>query len=308
MRPLLFGDVAPVLHEQGWGVPVPSSTDDKHPLIPSWPYYAAHDAVPEQIEIWAASHPGANTAVVVGPAAGVAWLDLDFDEPGVAAMAVAAANEHLGHSTHIRIGRDPRQVRAYQAADDVVDVNLPGLELAAGEKPTLITVYGTHPGTGQPYLWPDQHLLDTTPEDLAVITGAQVQAFLLAMERFTVPRSPTVGLPLPEQPAAHLLRALGYNPHRPPLDLLASALAGAVEGWRRNTMFGCVVAATMKGFSDADIRATLLPIYLALHSPREHRECKRAFADAQRWIRSKGYSDRAETERLAEGVGWMRRR
>lgn len=308
MDPLLFGDIAPVLHEQGWGVPVPSSTEDKHPLISSWPYYADHDAAPEQFEIWAANHPGANTAIVVGLAAGVAWLDLDFDEPGVAAMAVAAANEHLGHATHIRIGREPRQVRAYRAADNVADVNLPGLELAAGAKPTLITVYGTHPGTGKPYLWPDQHLLDTVPADLPLITGTQVQAFLKAMEPFTVPRRPMVGAPLSEQPAAHLLRALGYNPNKPPLELWASALTGAVEGWRRNTMFGCVVAATMRGFSDAEIRAALLPVYLALHEPHEHRTCKRAFAGAQGWIRSKGYSDRAETERLAAGVGWIRRR
>lgn len=252
-------------------------------------------------------YPRANTAIVVGRNAGVAWVDLDFDEPGVAAVAVAAANAHLGLTAHIRIGREPRQVRAYRAGDGVTDVNLTGLEIKVGDTPGLITVYGTHPGTGQPYLWPDQHLLDTMPPDLPAITRAQAQAFLHAMRRYTVPRQQRVGMPLSDQPAAHLLRALGYNPHTPPLDLFASALAGSVVGWRRNTMFGCVVAATMKGFSDAEIRAALLPVYLALHEPREHHQCERAFTDALRWIRAKGYTDRAGTQRIAQRAGWMRR-
>jgi hypothetical protein len=112
---------------------------------------------------------------------------------------------------------------------------------------------------------------------------------------------------LPDQPAAPLLEAIADNPDVRPLDLLASALAGTFQGWRRDTMFGCVVAAVMKGLDDETVREALLPVYLDLHAPNEHHACERAFADALRWIRGCGYTERAETEQIRARCPWTKR-
>ena len=302
-----FADAAPVLLEQGWGTPVPSDPESKRPLLPNWSRYCTEIATPQKIAWWCEQWPDANTAIAVSPAAGVVYFDFDFDLAGPAMVARSAANEHLGHTTHIRVGRDPRQVRMYRVGPRVDDFVRPGLEIMTGASPTLITLFGTHPGTGLPYIWPDQHPLDTEPGDLPEVDTAMVAAFLDAMRPFVGARGSGVGAGFEEQPAAPLLSAIADNPDIPPLELLASALAGAMEGGRHFIMFGAVVAAVMRGFTDEEVTAALLPVHEALHPERERRAARVDFRGALHWIRKRHGPDRhGVREMLKTAPPWIK--
>lgn len=294
-----YADAAPVLHEQGWGTPVPSDPASKRPLLSNWSYYGRHRASEKQIALWASRWPEANTAIAVNADIAVAYLDIDFDEPAAAMTARAAAAEHLGHTPLIRVGREPRQVRMYRLAGAVEDLTAPGLELktTAG----LITLYGIHAGTGRPYFWPDEHPMETEPGDLPAITPGMVSAFMEVIAPFVVPRGRGAGIaPFDVQPAAPLLTTIADNPDVAPMEILTSVMRGAVEGCRRSTMFGAVVAAVMTGHSDEEVTDAILPVYLALHPQREQRACRQAFQDALRWIRRRHGADRyAIREQLA---------
>jgi hypothetical protein len=224
-------------------------------------------------------------------------------------LARSTANETLGHSSHIRVGREPRQVRLYRQAAPIDDIDTPGLELKTGGRPGLITLFGIHGGTGQPYQWPDQHPLDTTPNDLPAITPVQVQNFMALMAPFAKPRGGVFneGREYAEQPAAPLLSVIADNPDVPPMELLASVLAGVVEGCRHATMFGAVVAAAMRGFTDEEITGALLPVFTARFPEREHRAAEREFRDALRWIRKRREDRHQIAERVKKAPPWIKR-
>ena len=114
------------------------------------------------------------------------------------------AKRMLGDTPAVRIGRAPKRLLVYRAAQPFKGFKYPPIEvLGLGQQ---FIAYGIHPDTAQPYHWPVQSLTDIALDELPVITEAQArefakEAYLLipAAER---PKSVALGLRAPEAFAA----------------------------------------------------------------------------------------------------------
>ena len=301
-----FSDVAPILHESGWGAPIPSSPEGKGALLPGWSFYNANAALPESVEIWASRWPDANVALALSRNVGVVAVDIDIDDQNDADRVKGMTAEHLGHSDFIRVGRTPRQVRFYRCApaDPVPDVWRRGLEVKAGSG--LITTHGWHAGVQRAYQWPIENILDALPTDLPLISSAQVRAFVKAATDSNVVGG-FGGSDDSNACAADMLRALSGAPWgTDPLAFLADQLAGAVPGERHHRVLGAVVAAALRGFTDAEIEATFGPLADGMFGRDD--KGSQHMGDALRWIRGRGVLDRNQTARMVEKrAPWARK-
>ena len=81
----------------------------------------------------------------------------------------------LGQTPAIRIGRAPKRLLVYRAAEPFAGFKYPPVEvLGLGQQ---FVAYGRHPDTGEPYQWPVETLADLAPEELPAITEAQARGF-----------------------------------------------------------------------------------------------------------------------------------
>ena len=94
----------------------------------------------------------------------------------------------------VRFGQAPKRLRVYRTAEPFTKLStagyrLPGDEpgakahkleiLAAGQQ---FVGYGVHPGTGRPYAWPDDDLLDLERDDLPELTAEMAARIVAAAE------------------------------------------------------------------------------------------------------------------------------
>lgn len=128
-----------------------------------------------------------NTGLLCGELAG---LDLDVPVPELAEQLERLADAMLGITPLHRIGRAPKTLRCYRAAVPLSKMETPELLLPDGTKLQVevlgagqqFVAYGIHPGTGQPYTWP-QEAPDALPlSALPVVAEPALRAFLTAAE------------------------------------------------------------------------------------------------------------------------------
>ena len=94
----------------------------------------------------------------------------------------------------VRFGQAPKRLRVCRTADAFAKLSttgyrLPGDEpgakahkveiLAAGQQ---FVAYGVHPGTGRPYAWPDDNLLNLERDDLPELTADMAARVVAAAE------------------------------------------------------------------------------------------------------------------------------
>ncbi|MGI4941677.1 MAG: bifunctional DNA primase/polymerase [Janthinobacterium lividum] len=181
------------LHANGFH-PVPISSPDaagksagKRPLLPNWPELCA-SADEATIRSWQFSQAGCtNTGILCGTLIGV---DADILAPELAERMASLAEEMLGWTPLVRIGRAPKWLRCYRAEvplkkSETPELILPDSTIAqvevlgAGQQ---FVSHGIHPDTRQPYTWPDTTPQGMTLDEVPVITAEALRAFLAAAE------------------------------------------------------------------------------------------------------------------------------
>lgn len=153
-----------------------------------WTRWCQKPPRPDQVTRWAERHNHYGLAI----AAGYACIAIDSDEedPGRAAEVEALANATLGSSPLVRIGRAPRWVRVYRPCTAPMRSRqlAPAVELIAARR--YFVAHGIHPGTGQPYTWPDRAPETCPLADVPVVGVNQIA-------RFAALLAGLYGLPVP---------------------------------------------------------------------------------------------------------------
>lgn len=140
---------------------------------PEWTRHATRATTDIEVATWSA-WPGCGVGVVGGA---VAALDIDIAQDAELAFRIEQlARERLGDTPALRIGRAPKRLLVYRAAQPFRGIRRAPLEmLCLGQQ---FVAYAEHPDTGQPYVWPDDGLADLDIDSLPAIDNTQAAAFL----------------------------------------------------------------------------------------------------------------------------------
>jgi hypothetical protein len=247
--PTEFGKVAPALHSKGWR-PIPLDPATKKPAEGGWPRFNTEPWPEHELRLACIHHH--HDACGLALPSDLLAVDCDVLEPGTAAQIAAAAQQHLGATPLVRVGRSPKWLRLYRAGGSVASRKTHPLELFCGSG--QVAAFGWHQGAGRPYHWPEASPLDLSADDAVIprVTHREVDAFLAAagveLKGFRKQRgrgSANAG----KDAGAELGRMLRSGvPYHVAARLL---LGGAEEGGRHDAVRAVVSAGFNRGF-DAD--------------------------------------------------------
>lgn len=139
---------------------------------PKWSRHCERQTTDNEVDVWG-DWPEAGIGIAAGRVIGI---DIDvLDSPVVAQQIEALAKRILGDTPAVRIGRAPKRLLVYRAAQPFAGFKYPPIEvLGLGQQ---FIAYGIHPDTGQPYEWPVSTLAELSPDELPAITEAQAREF-----------------------------------------------------------------------------------------------------------------------------------
>lgn len=202
--PIMPGSKVPGRFNQGQWTP-----------YPGWSRHGDRPTTLHEVEIWS-TWPDCGIGIATG---GTVALDIDVTDATVAHALSELATEHLGATPCLRIGQAPKRLLLYRTETPFAGRKRPPLEvLAHGQQ---FVAYAIHPGTGQPYAWPDENPLDVPWDALPVVTGAQVLAWLDAAHATLPPELKPASLADPVTAVAWR----GPSDPRGTYDAVAAALA-----------------------------------------------------------------------------------
>ena len=139
---------------------------------PNWTRHCDRPTKGFEVDIWQ-RWPGCGVGIATGSVVGI---DIDILDGELAIQLAALATTMLGDTPCLRIGRAPKRLLVYRTETPFAGrKRLPLEVLAHGQQ---FVAYAIHPGTGQPYEWPEDGLLDMPLEKLPAVTEAQVMAWL----------------------------------------------------------------------------------------------------------------------------------
>ena len=138
-----------------------------------WNRHTERPTTDVEVTTWS-SWPDCGIGIVGGA---VAAVDIDIVENAELALQIEQlARARLGDTPALRIGRAPKRMLVYRAAQPFRGIKRHPLEvLCLGQQ---FLAYATHPETGAPYVWPDEALADIDISDLPEITAEAAAAFL----------------------------------------------------------------------------------------------------------------------------------
>jgi hypothetical protein len=202
--PIMPGSKVPGRFSQGQWTP-----------YPGWSRHGERPTTLHEVEIWS-TWPDCGSGIATG---GTVALDIDVTDATVAHALTDLATEHLGATPCLRIGQAPKRLLLYRTETPFAGRKRAPLEvLARGQQ---FVAYAVHPGTGQPYAWPNENPLDVIASALPAVTEAQVLAWLDAAHAALPPELKPKSLAGPTAPTAWR----GPSDPRGTVDGVAAALA-----------------------------------------------------------------------------------
>ena len=139
---------------------------------PKWSRHCERDTTENEVDIWA-DWPEAGIGIAAGRVIGI---DIDVQSSDTLAHDIEAlAMECLGKTPAIRIGKAPKRLLVYRAAEPFRGFKYPPIEVLGLHQ--QFVGFAIHPETGQPYDWPVDSLADIDLEELPAITEVQARAF-----------------------------------------------------------------------------------------------------------------------------------
>ena len=138
---------------------------------PKWSRHCERATTENEVDIWG-DWPESGIGIAAGRVIGI---DIDVLDAGVSAQIEGLAKRRLGDTPAVRIGRAPKRLLVYRAAQPFAGFKYPPIEvLGQGQQ---FIAYGIHPDTGQAYDWPVESLVDLNVSDLPAVTEAQAREF-----------------------------------------------------------------------------------------------------------------------------------
>lgn len=146
-------------------------------------------------------------------------IDVDVRRQDLVDAIVAGIEQRVGPTPLVRQGQAPKLALLYRTEAPFKNRATPKLQLAAGEKPTMVEIFsdggrinadGIHPDTGQPYQWLDQSPLEVPLSALPVLSEVQADEILelaeallrgAGAEDWVDPNKPE-SMPRPDRPKA----------------------------------------------------------------------------------------------------------
>ena len=139
---------------------------------PKWSRHCERDTTENEVDIWA-DWPEAGIGIAAGKVIGI---DIDVQSSDALAHEIEAlAKQMLGETPAIRIGKAPKRLLVYRAAEPFRGFKYPPIEVL-GQNQQFVG-FAIHPETGQPYDWPVDSLADIDLKSLPSITEAQARSF-----------------------------------------------------------------------------------------------------------------------------------
>jgi hypothetical protein len=191
-----FGQAGPALEANGFSAlpisqPPPSDEALGKKPPPSLSNWSTPVPVASRLPRYAACGTGVLTATT--PAVDIDVRHLELAE-AIDRMVVAEVGD-----APVRLGQAPKRLRVYRTGAPFTKLSTAGYRLPGdkpGDKPHKLEVlasgqqfvaYGVHPGTGRPYAWPHDDLLDLERADLPELT-AEAAARVVARAEATLAR------------------------------------------------------------------------------------------------------------------------
>jgi hypothetical protein len=288
--PVRFGPHALTIVGNGWRSIAPAR--GKIPLVEGWPSLGAAPPDDRRLKLWGATYPDANICFVMDGATVAIDADIaaeNFAAPDASAKAATLADRLarladavIGKTPFIRVGRPPKWMRLYQAADVVPTMGGGPVEVfcAAGSK--QIIIHGLHPDTRGEYRWtgkasPLTHSWSLLPPARA----AQVAEFRRhAIEAcgkagFKLTKLSPGGVRLSNVPItigkggvvsellSELLTLMAQAPDRDRREIAAEFFKRAEHGERHYHLVASVSALVLWGLDDTEIIEALKGAYAA---------------------------------------------
>lgn len=140
---------------------------------PQWNRHATRPTTDVEVATWA-TWPGCGIGIVGGA---VAAVDIDIAQDAELALRIEQlARKRLGDTPALRIGRAPKRLLIYRAAEPFPGIRRAPLEILC--KGQQFVAYADHPDTRQPYAWPEEGLADLDIDSLHAIDAEMAAAFL----------------------------------------------------------------------------------------------------------------------------------
>ena len=93
-------------------------------------------------------------------------IDLDLEDPDMAAHAGRCALQYLGLTPLIRIGREPRKLLIYRNDGTIKSRKSHPIEIFAGSG--QVVAFGYHAKAGRDYQWPGKSPVELTVDDPSI--------------------------------------------------------------------------------------------------------------------------------------------
>jgi Bifunctional DNA primase/polymerase, N-terminal/Primase C terminal 2 (PriCT-2)/Protein of unknown function (DUF3987) len=139
---------------------------------PDWTRHAERPTTEHELAAWQ-TWPEAGIGIVCGPVIGI---DIDVADAELALELERLARARLGNTPALRIGRAPKRLLVYRAAEPFAGIRRAPIEvLGLGQQ---FVAHAVHPDTGRPYEWPEESLADIDVSDLPAVGEAAARAFL----------------------------------------------------------------------------------------------------------------------------------
>ena len=185
---------------------------------PKWSRHCERDTTENEVDIWA-DWPEAGIGIAAGKVIGI---DIDVQSSDTLAHDIEAlAMECLGKTPAIRIGKAPKRLLVYRAAEPFRGFKYPPIEVLGLHQ--QFVGFAIHPETGRPYDWPVDSLADIDLEDLPAITEAQARAFAEAAYALIPLEERPRTLAIEQTESSHAAGVMGDQ--RGTLDAIEAALS-----------------------------------------------------------------------------------
>ena len=141
-----------------------------------WQQFGKRQPVAGELQKWE-TWLGAGIGIPCGRY--VIGIDIDILDADLAAKVRALAFKHLGETSAVRIGLEPKCLLVYRPEGDIPSRKVKPIEILSHG--AQFVGYGIHPDTGKAYQWVDENLADIAQDDLPAVTADQIETFLAAV-------------------------------------------------------------------------------------------------------------------------------
>jgi hypothetical protein len=283
----MFAKLAPKLIENGWTSLLPVS--GKRPLHPGWNLFNQDPPGDAQIRQWQTQHPDAGIGLAFGPD-NVIGVDLDWVEADIARKASEVTLDICGSTDFIRIGMAPKSMLFYRAAPGLVvhGKAFGGYEIFSKSGQAIL--FGIHPGTGRPYRWLKSSPEDGRVSDLPPMTQSALEELHRALAPYCLKSANRPGIAggnvysgAANHRSGEFLKAV--RAHTDPLGFCRTCVLDSLPGDRYPTATNAIFALVTVGYSDDEIRESVVTPYLTLFDGRDLRTRKGSILSYLRWAR-----------------------